>query len=140
MKRDSGAYAIDANVIVRYVVGDGEALFAKATAIIEGVEDGKQRVLCDPVTLAEVVFVLQRMYKLDRGDISSALDPILKMDGFWIENKSRYLKALDLFATDVPHFGDACACAAALDACEGRLVSFDKGLSRMEGIQRTEEV
>jgi hypothetical protein len=36
----------------------------------------------------------------------------------------------------VRDFGDACACAAALQRCEGRLVSFDRKLSGVDGISR----
>jgi len=52
----------------------------------------------------------------------------------------RYLRALRLFAHTVKHFGDALACAAVLEDCEGRLYSFDRKLSAVEGIERRETV
>jgi predicted nucleic-acid-binding protein len=68
------------------------------------------------------------------------LEPIVNLDGFVITDKDRYIRALDLFATSVPHFGDACACAAALEECEGRVLSFDKKLAGVEGVRRSEEL
>ena len=51
-------FAIDANVVVRYLTQDHQELAAKADVIIEGVEDGRLSVFCDPITLGEVVFYL----------------------------------------------------------------------------------
>ena len=133
-------FAIDANVVVRYLTQDHKELAAKADVIIEGVEDGRLRVFCDPITLGEVVFVLASRYRLSRTEIADALEPIVSMDGFVVPDKDRYVRALDLYGTTVSHFGDACACAAALEECQGRLLSFDKGLSDVEGVVRAEEL
>jgi predicted nucleic-acid-binding protein len=132
--------AIDANVIIRYLTQDHAILSPKADAIIEGVEDGCLCVFCDPIILGEVVWVLSSHYQLDRAEVIDALEPIVNLDGFVIPDKERYVRALGLFASRVPHFGDACACAAALEECKGRLLSFDKSLSRVDGVQRTEEL
>lgn len=139
MKADSKTFAIDANVILRYLLQDNEELTPKADAIIEGIEDGKLQVLCEPVTLSEVVYVLFRFYEQERSAIYEGLEPIVKMDGFLMPDKGRYIHALELFANDIPHFGDACACAAALEQCSGRLLSFDKKLSGITGVNRLED-
>ena len=131
-------YAIDANVILRYLIQDDNKLAAKAVAIMEAVDDGTISVVCDPVTLAEVVWVLTSHYGLSAKRVAEGLGPILKADHFLMENKSRYVRAIDLFADSVPHFGDACACAAALEKSDGSLLSFDRRLSRVEGVKRRE--
>jgi predicted nucleic-acid-binding protein len=138
MRTEAKPFAIDANVIVRYLVQDGEALSAKAAAIMESVEDGGTTVLCDPVTLAEVVWVLASYYKAPRERISAGLGPILKADGFLMPDKDRYIRALELYSGSVAHFGDACACATALENCGGRLLSFDHKLSAIDGVHRAE--
>lgn len=131
--------AIDANVILRYILADDKRLFTKAAAILQGVQHAELTVLCDPVQLAEVVWVLSSYYELPNADISGALLPIVQADGFLMGDKPRYVRALQLFGATVKHFGDACACAAALEECEGRLYSFDRKLSAVEGIGRAEE-
>ena len=136
----SKVYAVDANVIVRFLTRDDEALWEKAHAIIKAMHDGRIELLCDPVTLAEIVFVLGSIYKLPRKQIHQLMDPIVKAKGFNIPNKDVYIRAIELYGDCVSHFGDACACAAALAHCDGRLLSFDKGVSRVEGVQRTEGV
>lgn len=138
MKAVTERYAIDANIILRYVTRDVEEQYQKAATIMEAVQDDKIQVFCEPVTLAEVVWVLGRLYDLSRQQIHEGLAPIVATSAFQMPNKSRYIRALELYSTSIPHFGDACACAAALETCEGRLFSFDKELSGVDGIERLE--
>ena len=130
--------AIDANVMLRYLSRDDEKLFAKSRAIIEAVEDGEALVECDPVTLAEVVFVLQSFYGRPREEVAAILLPLVSLPGFVMRNKDRYLHAVRLFGDCVTHFGDACACACAMEDCAGRLYSFDRKLSKVAGVERQE--
>lgn len=131
---------IDANVILRFLLRDEEALAAKAATILRSAQRGKAAVVCDPVTLAEVVYVPSSYYELPNEEISDGLIPLLQTDGFLMTDTPRYLRALRLFRDTVKHFGDACACAAALEECEGRLYSFDRKLSSVPGLKREEDV
>jgi len=138
MSRSQVQSALDANVILRYVLGDAEELSAKAGAILQGVERGEMVLSCDPVTLAEVVWVLSSYYGLPNQKISEGLGPIIKAEGFLMPEKDRYVLALELYANSIEHYGDACACATALQDCEGRLYSCDRKLSSVPGIHRSE--
>ena len=132
--------AVDANVILRFVLGDDAHLSAKATAVFEAMEAGEAVLVCDPVNLAEAVWVLSSYYKASCGDITEALLPLVKMSGFQIPEKDRYVRALELYGQELLRFGDACACATAMAACAGRLVSFDRQLTRKPGVERMEAV
>ena len=133
-------YSIDANVILRYLREDHQTLYPKAYEIMKGVQTGKTTVICDPVNLGEVVWVLKSVYKLSNEKIVDGLEPIVRAEGFLVSNKERYLLALQLFSSRVRHFGDACACAAALQDCDGKLYSFDGELSSVEGITRLDQL
>ncbi len=65
---------------------------------------------------------------------------MVSADGFIVPDKDRYLRALALYGEGKLHFGDACACAAAELDCEGRLLSFDRALSKVPGVERVERV
>ena len=132
-------WTLDANIILRYVLDDNEELTAKAERIWQATEDGAVTAVLDPVTLAEVVFVLASVYRLPNSTISEALLPLLEADGVQMHNRKRYLHALRLFGTIVKHFGDACACATALDETGGLLYSFDRGLPHIAGLRREED-
>ena len=139
MKADDKAITIDANVILRYLLKDNSVLSPKAKQTIDAMDDGKITLLCDPVTLAEVVWVMTSFYNMPPNVIESHLTPLVGAPGFAVANKEHYLRALKLFASSIPHFGDACACAAALETADGRLLSFDRKLSRVPGIRRLEK-
>ena len=138
MRGSTEVAAIDANVIVRYVAADHPAHHASARALFQAVKAGTARVLCDPVNLAEVVFVLQKFYGVPRKRIGEELGALLQAPDFLVPDKARYLWALDMYAAGELSFGDACACAAALEDCEGRLYSFDRKLSGVPGVERIE--
>lgn len=91
-----------------------------------------------PVTLAEVVFVLQSFYGRPWKEVAAILLPLVSLPGFVMRNKDRYLHAVRLFGDCVTHFGDACACACAMEGCAGRLYSFDRKLSKVAGVERQE--
>ena len=133
-------WMMDANVILRLLLQDNPDLSPKADAIWDAVDEGRTMVRWDPVTLTEVVYVLTSRYRLPRERISEALLPLLLMPNVVIPGKDRYVHALRLFASEVPHFGDACLCAAALEASEGRILSFDRKLPRAPGIRRAEDL
>lgn len=140
MRAATEEYVIDANVMLRYLVRDVEDQYQRAAAVMEAVQDGRALVLCEPVTLAEVVWVLSKVYGFAPRQVSEGLLPIAEAESFHIPNKPRYVRALELFGDSVPHFGDACICAAAIETCEGRLLSFDKALSGVAGIERLEAI
>lgn len=140
MKTAETVCAIDANVILRYLLGEGGAIGEKAARIMEALDDGEISVWCDPVTLAEVVWVLTSFYRREPAAVGAALLPIVKTDGLHMPEKERYVRALELFAHAGVHYGDACACATAWGECGGRLLSFDRKLSKVEGITRLESV
>jgi predicted nucleic-acid-binding protein len=138
MRGNAKPYALDANVILRFILRDHGELSSKAREIMQAASDGRIAVHCDPVIVAEVVYVLASNYGASRVRIAEALESVLKPDSTVMQDKERYLRALRIYAETNAHFGDACACATALDDCEGRLLSFDRALSKIAGIARSE--
>jgi predicted nucleic-acid-binding protein len=133
-------YALDANIILRYLMQDDVDLYASAQRIFEAIDVGEIIALLDPVNLAEVVWVMQSFYQLSPADIGPVLETLLNSPFIDIAYKEQYLTALRLYAGGLHHFGDACACAAAMDRCDGRMLSFDRKLSRVSGIRRYEQI
>lgn len=138
MRTGGEQVVVDANVILRFLVHDDDELYAKAAAVFKAMGDGRIKLLCDPVLLAEVIWVSASFYKIPRVVIAEGLLSLLRAGGFVVPNKEHYIEALRLYADQVPHFGDACACAAAIEKCDGKLLSFDRRLSAVEGVSRFE--
>jgi predicted nucleic-acid-binding protein len=106
--------AVNANVIPRFVLGDGPGVSAEARAVFKAMEDGEAVLACDPVNLAEVVSVLSAYYKASCADIADVLLPLVKAAGFRLPEKDRCVQALELFGQGALRLGDACACVTAM--------------------------
>lgn len=59
---------VDANIVLRYLLNDTEDLSEKATELLENNE-----VLVPNEVIAEIVYVLEKVYKIENGEISNAL-------------------------------------------------------------------
>jgi len=129
---------VDTNILLRYLLNDIPHQHKAAKEMLAGIDGGEAPVFCDPAIIIETVHGLRTQYHFTPEEIAGTLLPLVEAPGFIVPDKDRYVHALELYGTTTPHFGDACACAAAMEQTEGRLYSFDKKLSRVEGVTRLE--
>ena len=61
-----GKKLIDTNVILRYLLKDDEGLFKKASALLEKVKVGEEEVVIPESVVAECVYVLLKVYRVER--------------------------------------------------------------------------
>ena len=79
--------------------------------------------------LAEIIYLLKRIYKIDKIQISNALKKILLNDYFYTDNKLVTFEALDIYANKNIDFADAMLCAKKnLEGFE--IVGFDKDMRK----------
>ena len=120
---------LDANVVIRFLVRDDEILYQKSYEIMQEIEQGKTEALLMDFILAEIIYVLKRIYKIDKIQISNALKKILLNDNFYTDNKLVTFEALDIYANKNIDFADAMLCAKKnLEGFE--IVSFDRDMRR----------
>jgi len=120
---------IDTNVIVRFLVEDNKGHFIKAVKIFEAIEEQKTEAFLLDFIVAEVVYVLKRVYKLEKKDIANAMQQLLMYENLYTENKLITYEALSIYASKNIDFADAYLCAKAkLESFE--IVSFDKDLTK----------
>lgn len=111
----------DANIIVRYIINDDEAMAAKAD---EAINSGSVFVL--PEVFAEVTYVLTKVYQIDRISVA---DSMLELLGYVSTSVPIIMEnALEYFRETKLDFVD-CILAAygILDSKE--ILSFDKKLN-----------
>ena len=79
--------------------------------------------------LGEVIYVLKRIYKHEKKDISSALKKLLLYKHLYTENKLVTFEALEIYAYKNIDFADSLLCAKS--KIEGfEIASFDKDIGR----------
>jgi predicted nucleic-acid-binding protein len=119
--------AIDANVILRYLVGDDKVQAAAATKLFRAAHAGKVRLLIPVSTIQECVYVLETIYDLDAALIASKLIAVLSLPNVFAPDSDWLLEALQFYRDKNSDFGDALLCAfARAEKCE--VATFDKGI------------
>lgn len=120
---------LDANVIIRFLTRDHEEHYLKSIEVFENIESGHTEALLMDFILAEVVYVLKRIYKHEKEDISSVLKKLLLYKHLYTDNKIVTFEALEIYAKRNIDFADAMLCAK--KKVEGfTIVSFDKDVER----------
>ena len=98
---------LDANVLIRFLTKDHDEHYRISYKIFEQIESGETEALLMDFILAEVVYVLKRIYKYDKSDISLALKKMLLYNHIYTENKLVTFEALDIYADKNIDFADA---------------------------------
>ena len=127
MPSEKNISLIDANVILRYLLRDNEDLYAKAEEVFNDVMEGKAKILILESVIAEVVYVLQRIYNVSRKEISEILKELIELRGVKVSNRGQMLKALEIFSEKKLDFVDCILCAY---GNENKVITFDKGLKK----------
>ena len=112
---------IDANVIIRCILNDCPEMTAKAVEIIDAGAYTK------PEILAEVVYVLQKVYSVQRPEIRNMLNKILEVVS--CSERECVIFAMDLYASVSLNFVD-CLLIAYHKVNNENIFSFDKKLNK----------
>jgi len=114
-------FAVDTNVVVRYLTGDDAEQFAKVNALIGG-----QDVYVCTTVLLETEWVLRRAYRFSRERVVAALAAFAGLPRVTLQDPALAAKALDWTRYGMD-FADALHLAEA-QGCEA-FVSFDQRLA-----------
>ena len=112
---------LDTNYILRFLLKDDEEMYQKAKTIITG-----NRCFIDNAVLAEVVFVLLKVYKVPKSDIRNTLEKFISFGNIILNSKDTIMRALKIFDESNLDFVDAILCATSR---EYSVKTFDKKLN-----------
>ena len=126
---------LDTNILIRYLTQDDPAQSAKATEVIEQRLSPADPGFVSVVTMAEVVWVLDRAYGLPAQEIASAIERMLQVEVLVIENEQEVFAAMIALKQGRGAFADALI--VELDAKAGcsYTLTFDKKALRLPGFQ-----
>jgi predicted nucleic-acid-binding protein len=116
---------LDANYILRFLLKDN----------LEMYEISKDCIVNNNCTipsevLAEVVFVLLKVYKVKKQDITKSIVDILNYDSIVMNDKNNIIKSLEIFEDKNLDFVDCILCAKSKDYT---IKTFDKKLNKCIG-------
>lgn len=118
---------VDANVILRYLLGDVEELYHQAEKVFTEAMEGKRRLFIPQSVVAEVVYVLSKVYKVPKSDIVSAINFFLKLRNCKVQDGKIVKVALEIYQSENLSFIDCLLCAYS-KVSNYKLLSFDEKL------------
>ncbi|TKZ16014.1 type II toxin-antitoxin system VapC family toxin [Shimia litoralis] len=126
--------ALDTNVLVRFLVQDDLAQAELATSVIDQLTDDVRGFVSREV-LIELVWVLERAYRLGRAEIAVSIDGLLTATELEVEGSDEVAPALELYRNDGFGFADLMIAAAAMRAGASEMVTFDRKAARLHGVR-----
>ncbi len=126
---------IDANVVLRYLIRDDEELFFLASRVMEMAERGEVRLHLSPVTVAELVWVLDSFYDYPRNQVAEVVSSFVKAGGVAVEERDLIIKALEDYSNLNVDFIDAYIAARA-HASKWPVVTFDRDHFKKLGVEQ----
>ncbi len=120
---------VDTNVILRYLLQDDAALFEEASTILENVKTGQEKIIILESVLTECVYVLLKVYKINRSTIAKNLRMLFHYKGIANPDKLDLIDSIDIFSQTNLSFVDCILCAKSRNNSMP-LHTFDKELAR----------
>ena len=117
---------LDTNVLVRYVMQDDPRQSPRATRLIESLSADEPGFV-PVVALMELVWVLAGSYALDRAQIATVLNTLLRSKEMVVDRADLVTQALQRFGAGGADFADALIERIAAAAGCSTTMSFDAG-------------
>ena len=128
---------VDANIFLRHLTREPEDQAEAATTFLRSLAGEAQSAVLLPTVVLEIVFILERQYNADRPDVYDALQEVLRINGLNVEHHLQLLDACETYRMRRGvSFADAYHCAMARDFHGGSIVSFDRKLNGLPGVNR----
>lgn len=129
---------LDTNILLRYFANDDPAKSPAALALLQRVERGDERVVMTAIVVFEVVFTLQRSYKLPKAVIRQELGKILSLRNLQLTEKTLCRKALDLYVEKNISYADAYHAVWMQQKGVREVYTWDREFNRIAELTRIE--
>ncbi len=103
---------------------------------LKRIEKSEEKMITSPLVIFELVFTLQRYYKLSREEIRELLLPLINLRGLKIPYKSIFKRALEMYPKVNISFADLFNYLFMLEEGIMEIYSYDEDFDKLEGIKR----
>jgi len=125
---------VDTNILIRHLTGDPPELASRARRFLSGAQD----LLLGDLIVAEVVYVLESFYEVERSRVAELVRAIVTFPAIRTVDESLLLRSIEVYERHRLDFADAYLVASAEASGVGVVASFDRALDRVGTIQRVE--
>lgn len=130
---------IDTNLFIRYLTNDDPQKADRVEKLLRQAGSGEIKLITVEIILAEIVWVLESYYNLEKASIAEMLKAILATPGLEVLNGKIVANALPYYENQNIDFVDAYAVALMGKLANTGIYSFDKKhLDRIASVKRME--
>ena len=126
---------LDTNILVRYLTQDDALQSAKAREIVERRLTEEKPGFVSIVAMVEVVWVLERAYRLRPQQIVGAVERMLQTDVLVVENEQEVFTAMIALKEGQGSFADAVIAALGARVGCSSTLTFDRKALRLPGFE-----
>ncbi len=127
-------YHLDANVVLRFLRNDDPKHSPAAARLFARAKAGEIQLVLSAVTIAEVFYVLARVYKHAKPEAASKLLPLVQSDLLAVTDRSTAVDALLRVSKANVDFGDAYLAATAARSGD-TVASFDSDFTSFPDVR-----
>ena len=125
---------VDTNILIRHLTGDPPAHAARATRFLADIDE----LLLVDLIVAEVVYVLESYYEVERPRIADMVRAIIGFAAIRVIDEDLLLRAIEVYELDRLDFAEAYLVASAERSGVGAVASFDRSIDRVRSVERIE--
>ena len=125
---------VDSNIVVRHLTGDPPDQARRATAFLSST----QRLVLADLVVAEVVYVLESVYEVERERVAELLRAAIGFPAIVVADEALLLRTLELYEQYRIHFVESYLAACAELSGVGAVASFDRAIDRVPTVERLE--
>lgn len=117
---------LDTSVILRFLTGNSVDKKEKFKKLIRDATSEKSTLFVPLIAIIELVYVLEKIYKLKKEDIRERVESLLTLQPVEIESEDVVLESLRLYAEENIKYGDAMILAKSRISDIKPIYTFDK--------------
>ncbi len=129
---------LDTNVILRYLTLDSAPKARKCESLFQRVSSGKEALFTSALVIAEVVWVLEKAYKLSKTEITGLIQKILNTPHIECDEKDILMAAAGLYHLKNIDFIDAYNAILMQSKNIEAIYSYDTHFDRIPPLKRIE--
>lgn len=126
----------DANLFIRFFTGDPDNQAQESRKFLNQVSRGKYELFICDLIIAEIIYVLESIYHLDRNAVVEKILAIVETDNTIIENRQVILRALDLYEEKNIDFIDAYLASHSVKNKCDTIFTFDRDFKKIDFIKK----
>ena len=126
----------DTNLFIRFFTGDSDNQSQESKKFLDQVSRGKYELFICDLIVAEIIYVLESIYHLDRNEVVEKILAIAETDNTIIENRQVILGALDLYEEKNIDFIDAYLASHSIKNNCDTVFTFDKDFRKIDFIKK----